>query len=393
MVVTEPVTLTGSTQVDANVSCNGGSDASATVNVTGGTAPFTYLWDNGATTATASTLAAGTYNVTVTDANGCNFTTAATVTEPTVLTASAALDANVSCNGGSDGGATVTGTGGTAPYAYAWSNGATTASISGVTAGTYTVAINDANGCVAVASVSITEPTALVASTTLDANISCNGLSDGGATANATGGTAPYTYAWDNGATTASILGVVAGTYTVTVTDANGCTATSSITITEPAVLTASTSVDANVSCNGLSDGGATVSATGGTAPYTYAWDNGATTASISGVVAGTYAVTITDANACTATSSATITEPAVLIASTAVDANISCNGGADGGATASVTGGTAPYTYAWDNGATTTSITGVVAGTYVVTVTDANGCTATSSVTITEPTALSATL
>ncbi|WP_417876835.1 T9SS type A sorting domain-containing protein, partial [Winogradskyella sediminis] len=166
-------------------------------------------------------------------------------------------------------------------------------------------------------------PTALVASSVVDSNASCNGGSDGSATASATGGTAPYTYAWSNGATTASIVGVVAGTYNVTITDANGCTDTSSVTITEPAALVASSVVDSNASCNGGSDGSATASATGGTAPYTYLWSNAATTASIVGVVAGTYNVTITDANGCTDTSSVTITEPTALDISITQDSGV----------------------------------------------------------------------
>ncbi len=387
--VTEPTVLVASGVVDANVSCNGETDGGATASATGGTAPYTYVWSNGATTASIVGVTAGTYDVTITDDNGCTDEASVTITEPTALVASGVVDANVSCNGLSDGGATASATGGTAPYTYVWSNAATTASIVGVAAGTYDVNITDANGCTDEASVTITEPTALVASGVVDANVSCNGLSDGGATASATGGTAPYTYVWSNAATTASIVGVAAGTYDVTITDANGCTDEASVTITEPATLVASGVVDANVSCNGLSDGGATASATGGTAPYTYVWSNAATTASIVGVTAGTYDVTITDDNGCTDEASVTITEPAALVASGVVDANVSCNGGSNGGATASATGGTAPYTYVWSNGATTASIVGVTAGTYDVTITDDNGCTDEASVTITEPTAL----
>ncbi len=391
VIITEPAGLVASGVVDANVSCNGGSNGGATASATGGTAPYTYVWSNAATTASIVGVAAGTYDVTITDANGCTDEASVIITEPAELVASGVVDANVSCNGGSNGGATASATGGTAPYTYVWSNAATTASIVGVAAGTYDVTITDANGCTDEASVTITEPAELVASGVVDANVSCNGGSNGGATASATGGTAPYTYVWSNAATTASIVGVAAGTYDVTITDANGCTDEASVIITEPAELVASGVVDANVSCNGGSNGGATASATGGTAPYTYVWSNAATTASIVGVAAGTYDVTITDANGCTDEASVIITEPAELVASGVVDANVSCNGGSNGGATASATGGTAPYTYVWSNAATTASIVGVAAGTYDVTITDANGCTDEASVTITEPAALSA--
>ncbi|SFT77470.1 Por secretion system C-terminal sorting domain-containing protein, partial [Lishizhenia tianjinensis] len=390
--ITEPTVLSASGSVNANVSCNAGNDGEATVNVTGGTSPYTYAWSNTATTQTITGVAAGTYTVTVTDANGCTTTASATVTEPTLLSASGSVNANVSCNAGGDGEATVNVTGGTAPYTYAWSNSATTQTITGVTAGTYTVTVTDANGCTENASVTITEPTVLSTTGSVNANVSCNAGSDGEATVNVTGGTAPYTYAWSNSATTQTITGVTAGTYTVTVTDANGCTENASVTITEPNVLSATGSVNANVSCNAGNDGEATVNVTGGTAPYTYAWSNTATTQTISGVAAGTYTVTVTDANGCTENASVTITEPTVLSATGSVNANVSCNAGSDGEATINVTGGTAPYTYAWSNSATTQTITGVTAGTYTVTVTDANGCTATASATVTEPTVLSAT-
>jgi gliding motility-associated-like protein len=342
--------------------------------------PYTYAWSNAATTASITGVTTGTYSVTITDANGCTDSSSTIITEPAVLVAASVVDSNVTCNGFTDGGATASATGGTGAYTYTWSNAATTASITGVAAGTYSVTITDNNGCTATSSATITEPTAIIAASVVDSNVTCNGFTDGGATASATGGTGAYTFAWSNSATTASITGVAAGTYTVTTTDANGCTATSSATITEPASLVAASVVDSNISCNGLSDGGATGSATGGTAPYTYAWSNSATTASITGVIAGTYSVTITDNNGCTNATSATITEPASLVAASVVDSNASCNGFSDAGATASATGGTMPYTYAWSNAATTASITGVTTGTYSVTITDANGCTNSSS-------------
>jgi len=387
--ITEPTLLVASAVVDDNVSCNGGNDGEATASATGGTTAYTYAWSNAATSATITGLTAGTYSVTVTDANGCTDSTSITITEPAALVAATVLDSNVSCNGGSDGGATASATGGTTAYTYAWSNGATTASITGVAAGTYSVTITDANGCTDSASVSITEPTVLVAATTVDDNVSCNGGNDGEATASATGGTAAYTYAWSSGAATATATGLAAGTFTVTVTDANGCTDTETVTITQPTPLVSATVVDSNVSCNGFNDGGATASATGGTTSYTYAWSNSASTASITGLTAGTYSVTITDANGCTDSTSVSITEPTTLVASAAVDNNVSCNGGNNGQATASATGGTTSYNYAWSSGAATATATGLSAGTYIVTITDANGCVDTASVTITEPNVL----
>ncbi|MEQ9350946.1 MAG: HYR domain-containing protein, partial [Vicingaceae bacterium] len=168
-----------------------------------------------------------------------------------------------------------------------------------------------------------------------------------------------------------------AGTYTVSVYDANGCgPSTASITITEPTAIVASITLDSNVSCNGLSDGGATASATGGTGTYTYNWSNGPTTASNQGIAAGTYTVSITDANGCgPSTASITITEPAPIIVNIVVDSNATCIGNMDGGATATASGGAIPYTYSWSNSDVTASISGVADGTYSVIVTDANGC------------------
>ncbi len=419
IVITEPAVLDPSTIAvnTTNVSCNGLSDGSATVTPTGGTAPYTYLWSNGQTTATASNLSAGVYTVLVTDANNCSFNmngaNSIVITEPAVLDPSTIAVSITSpiCNGDSDGSATVTPTGGTAPYTYLWSDGQTTATASNLVAGTYTVLVTDANNCSfnmnGANSIVITEPAVLDSSTISVSitNVSCNGDSNGSATVTPTGGTAPYTYLWSDGQTTATASNLVAGTYTVLVTDANNCSfnmnGANSIVITEPAVLDPSTiSVNiSNVSCNGLSDGSATVTPTGGTAPYTYLWSDGQTTATASNLVAGTYTVLITDANNCSfnmnGANSIVITEPAVLDPSTIAVSitNPTCNGDSDGSATVTPTGGTAPYTYLWSDGQTTATASNLVAGTYTVLVTDANNCSfnmnGANSITITEPAVL----
>ncbi len=386
--VTEPTALT-STLTSMNALCNGSSDGSATVSSVGGTAPYSYLWDDGQTTAMAGSLSAGSYTVTVTDANGCTETQSATVTEPTALT-STLTSMNALCNGSSDGSATVSSVGGTAPYSYLWDDGQTTAMAGSLSAGSYTVTVTDANGCTETQSATVTEPTALT-STLTSMNALCNGSSDGSATVSSVGGTAPYSYLWDDGQTTAMAGSLSAGSYTVTVTDANGCTETQSATVTEPTALT-STLTSMNALCNGSSDGSATVSSVGGTAPYSYLWDDGQTTAMAGSLSAGSYTVTVTDANGCTETQSATVTEPTALT-STLTSMNALCNGSSDGSATVSSVGGTAPYSYLWDDGQTTAMAGSLSAGSYTVTVTDANGCTETQSATVTEPTALTSTL
>jgi hypothetical protein len=392
VVITQAPPLVANATATA-VACYGDATAAIDLTVSGGTTPYTYSWTGGlAAVQDPSNVAAGTYSVTVTDARACTGTATVTISQPAAaLSASATLGSNVSCYGGTDGSATASASGGTAPYTYAWSNGTTGDALNDVAAGTYTVTATDDNGCTATASVTISQPTAaLNASATLGSNVSCYGENDGSATASASGGTAPYTYAWSNGTTGDALNDVAAGTYTVTATDDNGCTATASVTISQPtAALNASAALGNNVSCYGGSDGSATASASGGTAPYTYVWSNGTTGDALNDVAAGNYTVTATDDNGCTATASVTISQPtAALNASATLGSNVSCYGGADGSATASASGGTAPYTYAWSNGTTGDALNDVAAGTYTVTATDDNGCTATASVTISQPTA-----
>ena len=409
----DPVTIALIPQVYQggwNITCNGANDGMIFSNNTGGTAPYTYLWSNGATTQLVNGLTAGTYSVTVTDQNGCFVVDQITLTEPPLMTDAISSPVfscgyNVTCNGAIDGSIDYTVNGGTAPYSYIWSNGATTQDLNGLGAGTYSVTATDRNGCTTSSTITLTEPALLTANITLGSyacgyNVSCNGASDGSAVVNVTGGCAPYTYTWSTPGTAAIVNGLPAITVFVTVTDANGCQAFASEELTEPDPLS-STGVAAtyacgtNVSCNGASDGSIDLSVTGGAScqAYSYLWSNGATTEDISGLSAGTYSVTITDVNGCSTTNSFTITEPAIL-ASTGVAAtylcgtNISCKGAADGSIDLTVTGGAncQAYTFNWSNGATTEDVNGLTAGTYSVTVTDANGCSTTSSFTLTQP-------
>ncbi len=393
VIITQPATsISVSASVMNQVSCYLGSDANALVSYSGGTAPYTVLWSTGAAIDTIVNIPAGTYSVTVTDANGCTATDSVIITQPaSAVDANASVIANVTCYGVPSGSATVTATGGTAPYTYSWSNGANTPTINTLSAGQYVVTITDANGCFDMDSVVITQPASpLNAVLVSNTNVDCFGNNTGSAQASVSGGTSPYTYAWSNGAVTSNISNVAAGVYSLTVTDANGCIDTLSVTITQPsAALISSSTVIQNVSCFGGVDGSAFVSYTGGTAPYSVSWSNGATSDSISNLNAGTYTVTITDANGCTTTQSVVITEPSsALAASAVVNQNVNCFGGNTGSATATASGGTSPYTYVWSNGATGANLNGVTAGTYSVTITDANGCTETATVTITQPAA-----
>ena len=391
--LTEPATGIATSETHTDVSCNNGSNGVATVTATGGTGTYTYSWSPaGGTAATASGLTAGTYVVTVTDANTCSTPQIVIITQPDAIVINGTQD-SPSCNGSANGSISATVTGGTGTYTYAWSpSGGNGATATGLADGSYTLTVTDQSGCIQTASWTITEPSA-IAVTPAQTNVSCNSGTNGSATVTVTGGTGTYTYSWSpaggNGATANNLT---AGSYTVTITDANLCTTTETIVITEPTAL-AITSAQTDVSCNGLTDGTASVTVTGGTGNYTYSWaPAGGTAATATDLAPGTYTVTITDDNGCGATPSFVITEPTALaLATTSSDVN--CNGGTDGSATATVTGGTGDYTYSWSPaGGTAATAADLSAGTYTVTATDESGCTINESVTITEPaTALTA--
>ena len=395
-VVSQPAGALNSTiNVSQNINCFGGSNGSIILNVNGGTTPYTYTWSNSASTQNLSNLSAGTYSVTITDANGCINVASASVNQPTAaLSGSASSTTDVSCFGGNNGDIILSVNGGTAPYSYQWSNGASTQNISNLAAGTYTVSVTDVNGCTTIVSgIAITQPgAALNGNASSTTNVSCFGGTNGGINLSVNGGTAPYSYQWSNGANTQNITNLIAGTYTVTVTDINGCVTTvAGIAINEPgAALNGSVSSSTNVNCFGGNNGGINVSVNGGTAPYSYQWSNGASTQNISNLAAGTYTVSVTDANGCsTVVSGIAINEPAAaLSASVFSQQNVSCYSGSNGIVDLSVTDGTAPYTYNWSNGQTTEDLSGLSAGTYACTITDANGCLVTVSASIAQPNA-----
>ena len=392
--------LTGGGKTD--VSCNGGANGTATVAPTGGAGGYTYSWNTTPvqTTATATGLAAGTYTVTVTDANSCQATRSFTINQPatalSLITGGGKTD--VSCNGGANGTATVVPTGGTPNYTYSWNTTPiqTTGTATGLAAGTYTVTVTDANSCQASRSFTINQPPALnlsIGGGKTDA--SCNGGANGTATVVPTGGAGGYTYSWNTTPvqTTATAMGLTAGTYTVTVTDSNSCQATRSFTISEPPALTASNGGQTDVSCNGGSNGSATVTVTGGTGTYTYQWaPSGGTAATATGLSAGTYIVTVKDANNCQTSQSFTINQPPILSA-TQTHTDVLCNGGATGTATVTASGGTGNYTYLWSpSGGTAATATGLTVGNYSCLITDANGCSITKNFTINQPSVLGAT-
>jgi len=396
----------------ANNAMGGAPNGTVTLNVTNGTAPYSYLWASGQVTQNLSGLAPGTYSVTVTDAAGCTASASSNVsnlTGPTVLSNSNVVSSYQVVNGGftpqwvcqndtlySDGGimkiylesgATMI-TGGGIDTIYA-KTGATIVMNGGIHVIYHEPGVNlllsggiptlfpcpslvfnytqaPANGCAPV-------PVCNLSLNITNTNIDCNGLATGSSTVTPSGGTAPYSYAWSNGATSQTVNNLPSGIYIVTVTDANGCTDQMSVTINQPQSPLVTTATQVNVLCYGNPSGSIDVNVNGGTAPYVYSWSNGSTAQDITNLAGGSYTVTVTDVLGCTASTSVTITEPAALsLTTTSTDEMM----GMDGTATVTVSGGTPNYMYYWmPGGSTMASISGLAAGTYSVMVLDANGC------------------
>jgi gliding motility-associated-like protein len=394
--VTQPATLAATLGSQTNVNCNGGNNGSVTASGTGGTPGYTYLWaPGGQTSATATSLASGTYTVTVTDTRSCTGQATVTITQPTLALSATTTFTNVACNGGNTGTITAAPTGGTAPYSYLWApGGQTTATVNNLIAGSYTVTVTDSRGCTTTATRTLTQPTALNVSLA-GTDVNCFGGSNGAITSTVTGGTPAYSYTWTpGGATSSNVTGLIAGTYTVSVRDNQNCTRTASLTITQPTTITVSATPTAET-CDYSNNGSVTAAPSGGTPGYTYLWaPGGQTTITATGLAAGNYTVTVTDSKGCIKTANAAVTQPAVLSMTFGGQTNVSCLGGNNGSVTATGTGGTPNYTYSWMPGSLSgASVTGLAAGTYTVNITDSHACTGQNTVTITQPTlALSAT-
>jgi len=304
-----------------------------------------------------SGLAQGNYTLSVTDANGCPTNLTRTISQNTQIMVGQTV-ANVLCNGQSNGSVNITASGGTTPYTYAWTSpsgfSATTEDISGLSAGQYTLALIDALGCNSSNSYTynVTQPQPLVLSQT-NIDILCFG-GTGSIDLTVSGGTTPYTYNWSNSATTQDVSGLLAGDYNVVVTDNKGCTAAlNNINIaTAPAALTLSTAIT-NAQCYGQLSGAIDLTVTGGVGPYTYFWSNGPTTQDNTGISAGSYNVSVTDANICNTNQTFIVTEPLSALAASETHTDVVCAGTATGTVNITVNGGTAPYTFLWSNGLT----------------------------------------
>jgi|GEM_PF-464432 len=357
-------------------------NGSINASITGGVAPFTFVWSNGATTEDLSNIAPGSYSLTVTGANGCTRVLNVTVgNNNPPINLSATTQPNTLCTGG-NGSIDLTVTPPGPPYTYVWSNGATTQDISGLPPGNYTVTVSAGGTCTASATYNVPDgpnvpiPTATTVQSTCD-------LPNGSINASVTGGVAPYTYLWSNGATTEDLTNILAGSYTITVTAANGCTRSITVNVTNnnPPINLSSVIV-ANTTCTG-GNGSIDLTAAPPGPAYTYIWSNGATTQDIGNLTPGSYTVTVSAGGTCTATATYNVPDNPNIPIPTAVPTQSTCSQ-SNGSIDASVSGGVSPYTYVWSNGATTQDLANVPAGTYVLTVTGANGCTRSVSVDVT---------
>lgn len=355
-------------------SCFGGDDGSATLLPTGGTPPYSYEWSNGQTTATATSLMSGFYAYTVSDTEGNSREGNFVLLSPAPIVASANSNVVVTCFGSSDGSASVSATGGTPPYTYEWSNGETTASISGLTAGPYAYTVTDANGCTkegGLSVLSLVTPLVVSLERTL---VDCFGDSTGTASLSTTGGTPPYSYSWSNGATDADLENLPAGVYGYTVTDANGCTKSGDFSIIEPCPILPN-AIKTDITCFGDDDGTASLDPQMGTPPFTILWSTGDTTRDLTNLTPGPYSYTITDANGCEEVGGFSIVTPWPIIPNLEVE-----EGDCGGSASLDPFEGTPPFTFEWSTGDTSSSITGLDPGEYSYTITDANLCIDTGS-------------
>jgi hypothetical protein len=394
--ITQPGVIRDSMAILNNPDCNSGN-GSATIGIKGGTSPYTFTWTHGvSTTATATNLSAGTYTVTVKDAHSCTGSTVTfTVTQPVAIRDSmvAGTKINVSCNGGNNGSATVGAKYGKSPYTYSWSpNVGSSNTVTGLSAGTYSVSVTDNNGCTSsVATITITQPGSIRDSVSAQVNVGCNGGNGGSATIGVKYGKAPYTFSWSPNISFANnASGLSAGTYAVSITDNNGCNTSTSVTITQPLAIRDSVASIIYPSCHG-SIGSVSIGVKYGTAPYTYNWSPSiSSSATATNLVAGTYTVNVKDNHSCSTVLIFTVTQPTAVGLTLSSHNNVLCNGGLGDASINQATGGTPPYNYLWSPaGGTNLTATNLQAGTYTITATDNNGCVASNYTTITQPNAL----
>ncbi len=374
--VIEPPVFSVLLDSNESVHCYGESSGFASAFATGGVLPYTYLWSNGGTDTLVNNLVAGTNYVIVEDANGCQVSVTFSTPQAPKLNATPASIVNLSCPGGNDGSASLSITGGTPPYEVEWLNTGTMGMTdSNLSAGTYSAAITDSLGCQLLTEVTISEPVA-IGVTKSSVMTTCYGCANGEASVVPSGGTPPYTYLWpQTGGTDSVITDVLAGVYEVQITDANNCVYIDSVEVVEPAELSVLLVMVNDVGCYGESTGTIVVEAIGGVPPYTYSWSNGKFGPMIDDLSKGVYTVTVTDDNNNQSTLPVAVDEasPLEVDLTTLDDASGNCTGAA----VVTVSGGTPPYRYFWDDPVVSEDsvVIGLCEGTYNLIVMDDNFC------------------
>ena len=393
----DPPVVAISSAVSNDPTC-GGTNGDITITATGGTGALTYSIDGGTTFQAGNNftgLSANVFNIVVQDANNCQAISTITLSDlgaPTITT----LVSNDPTCGIANGDITITATGGTGALTYSIDGGTTFQAgnnFTGLSATVFNIVVQDANGCQATSTSTLTDLGVPTISSTTDVNPLCSGDLTGSILITATGGTGALTYSVDGGTTldaSNSFTGLGANTYSIVVEDANGCQVTATSTLVDPAAVIISSATGADPSCNSITDGTITITATGGVGALTYSMDGGATfqtTGAFTGLGANTYAVVVQDANNCQATSSVTLTDPAVMTISSVTPIDPTC-GTANGDITIAATGGTGALQYSIDNGATFqggNNFMGLLPAVFPIIVQDANGCQATASATLTD--------
>ncbi len=382
--------------VKQDINCFGAKNGLARAQTSGGIQPYTWQWNQGATTEQLDSLSAGSFDVTVTDKNGCSFTGGVTIDENAEIVTTAKID-SARCYNEETGRVIVNTVGGISPYVFQWNNGVIGQNNENIPAGNYKVTITDALGCIDTLSAMVLQPDSLRFDSLVSVNTRCSNEATGSATAFTSGGVIPYEYLWTpTNKTTQTINDIPAGRYVVTVKDANGCLHDSEVTVKSNTPINVDDfTVVAPLKCNGDANGQIAANVSGGAGNYSYKWSTTPvqTTSTARNLRAGTFTLTITDANNCTIVKNTNLSEPTKLNATITQFTNVKCKDESNGTATPSVLGGTpfplgVRYNYLWnDSLAQTTPVASdLKAGFYMLTAKDANGCTDTANVNISEP-------
>lgn len=365
--------------------CAGTATASAAITVSGGTPGYQVSWSNGQNGQSLTAVTAGTYYVTVVDQNQCLRTDSILIMDVPPITIQVVQTIDAACFGQASGAATVTSQNGTRPFSWQWSTGDTDSVAQQLAAGNYQVTLTDGNGCISVDTVAIGQPASTITTQLTTVHPPCFGEAAGVATIAASGGVGNFTFAWSDGQTGSQALQLTAGLYQVTTTDQNGCGQLDSFEITQPAPIAMSVDLSVSPACNGFSDGSITLAASGGTGALQYQWNNGMAGNSISQLVAGIYQATVTDGNGCADSITINLSEPDPLSLSWQSTDTLVCPGKATGSLAVFASGGTPQYAFIWNTGDTTATVDQLAAGTYLITVSDAQNCTTSDSLQIAE--------